>query len=59
MRRLTRGSDGAGNGSVGRSTVVGSRVAAGMPCVEQTPMIWRSGEVEGKRGVRLKPRLAL
>jgi hypothetical protein len=28
---LHRGSDGAGNGSVGRSTVVGSRAAAGTP----------------------------
>jgi hypothetical protein len=39
--------------------VVGSRVAAGTPCAEQTPVIWRSGEVEGERGVRLKPQLAL
>jgi hypothetical protein len=49
-RRLSRGSDGAGNGSVGRSMVVGSRAAAGTPCREQTPVIWRSGEVESERG---------
>jgi hypothetical protein len=29
---------------------VGSRVAAGTPCAEQTPVIWRSGEVESERG---------
>jgi hypothetical protein len=39
-----------GNGSFGRSTVVGSREAAGTPCTEQTPVIWRSGEVESERG---------
>jgi hypothetical protein len=50
MLRLSRGSDGAGNGSVGWSTVVGSRVAAGTPCAEQTPVIWHSGEVESERG---------
>jgi hypothetical protein len=50
MWRLSRGSDGAGNGSVGWTTVVGSRAAAGTPCTEQTPVIWRSGEVESERG---------
>jgi hypothetical protein len=30
--------------------VVGSRVATGMPCIEQTLVIWRSGEVESERG---------
>jgi hypothetical protein len=30
--------------------VVGSRAAAGMPCVEQLPVNLRSGEVESKRG---------
>jgi hypothetical protein len=39
-----------GNGLVGRSTVVGSRAAAGTPCIEQTPVIWRSGEVESEQG---------
>ena len=34
----------------GRSTMVGSRVAAGTPCAEQSPVIWRSGEVESERG---------
>jgi hypothetical protein len=34
----------------GRSTVVGFRVAAGMPCVEQSPVNWRYGEVESERG---------
>jgi hypothetical protein len=39
-----------GNGSVGQSTVVGSRAAAGTPCTEETPMIWCSDEVESERG---------
>jgi hypothetical protein len=30
--------------------MVGSRAAAGTPCTEQTPVIWRSGEVESERG---------
>jgi hypothetical protein len=30
--------------------VVGSRVAAGTPCAEQSPVNWRSGEVESERG---------
>jgi hypothetical protein len=30
--------------------VVGSRAAAGTPCIEQTLVIWRPGEVENKRG---------
>ena len=29
---------------------VGSRMAAGTPCTEQTPVIRRSGEVESERG---------
>jgi hypothetical protein len=29
---------------------VGSRVAAGTPCVEQSPVNLRSGEVESERG---------
>jgi hypothetical protein len=29
---------------------VGSQMAAGTPCTEQTPVIWRSGEVESERG---------
>jgi hypothetical protein len=39
-----------GNGLIGRSMVVGSRAAAGTSCTEQTPVIWRSGEVETERG---------
>jgi hypothetical protein len=39
-----------GNGKDGRSTVVGSRVATGTPCAEQSPVILRSGEVESERG---------
>jgi hypothetical protein len=30
--------------------VVGSRVAAGTPCAERSPVILRSGEVESERG---------
>jgi hypothetical protein len=30
--------------------VVGSRVAAGTPCVEQSPVKWRSNEVKSERG---------
>jgi hypothetical protein len=30
--------------------VIGSRVAAGTPCAEQSPVNWRSGEVESERG---------
>jgi hypothetical protein len=40
----------AGKGSVGQSTVVGSRAAAGTLCAGQTPVILRSGEVESERG---------
>jgi hypothetical protein len=47
---LSRGSDGAGNGSVGRSTVVGARAAAGTLCAGQTPAISCSDEVESARG---------
>jgi hypothetical protein len=50
MHSLFRGSDGAGKGSVGRSTVVGAWAAAGTLCAGQTPMILRSGEVESERG---------
>jgi hypothetical protein len=50
MQSLSRGSDKAGKGSVGRSTVVGARAAAGTPCAGQTPVILRSGEVESERG---------
>jgi hypothetical protein len=37
-------------GSVGRSTAVGARAAAGTPCAGQTPAISCSGEVESARG---------
>jgi hypothetical protein len=30
--------------------VVGSRVAASTPCAEQSPVNWRSGEVESEQG---------
>jgi hypothetical protein len=30
--------------------MVGSRVAAGTPCAEQSPVNWRSSEVESERG---------
>jgi hypothetical protein len=39
----------AGKGSVGRSTVVGARVAAGTPCTGQAPVVSGSGEVEHAR----------
>jgi hypothetical protein len=35
MHGLVRGSDAAGEGSAGRSTVAGNRVAAGTPCAGQ------------------------
>jgi hypothetical protein len=39
----------AGKGSIGRSTVVGDRVAAGTPFAGQTRVISGSGEVERVR----------
>jgi hypothetical protein len=42
--------DGARDGSVGRSTAVGARAAAGTPFAGQTPAISCSGEVESARG---------
>jgi hypothetical protein len=50
MHGLLRGSDAAGRGSAGRSTVAGDRVAAGTPFAGQTPVISGSGEVESMRG---------
>jgi hypothetical protein len=47
---LFRGSDAAGRGSAGRSTVAGDRVAAGTPRAGQTLVISGSGEVESMRG---------
>jgi hypothetical protein len=49
MHGLFRGSGVVGKGSVGRSMVVGARVAAGMPCAGQTPVVSGSGEVERVR----------
>jgi hypothetical protein len=49
MHGLLRGSDAAGRGSAGRSTVAGVRVAAGMPFAGQTPVISGSSEVERAR----------
>jgi hypothetical protein len=49
MHGLFQGSGLAGKGSVGRSTVAGARVAAGTPCVGQTPVVSGSGEVEHAR----------
>jgi hypothetical protein len=46
LRRL----DGVGDGSAGRSTVAGDRVATGTPCAGQTLVISGSGEVESTRG---------
>jgi hypothetical protein len=37
-------------GSVGRSTVVGARAAAGTPCAGQTSAILCSGEVKSSQG---------
>jgi hypothetical protein len=51
---LSRGSDGAGKGSVGRSTAVDSRAAAGTLRAGQTPVILRSGEVKSGRGHRVE-----
>jgi hypothetical protein len=50
MHDLLRGSNAAGRGSAGRSTVAGVRVAAGTPFAGQTPVISGSGEVESARG---------
>jgi hypothetical protein len=50
MQSLSRGSDGAGDGSVGRSTVVGVRTSAGTLCAGQTPVISCSSEVESAWG---------
>jgi hypothetical protein len=49
MHGLLRGSDAAGRGSAGRSTVAGVRVAAGTPFAGQTPVISGSKEVERTR----------
>jgi hypothetical protein len=49
VHNLFQGSGVARKGSVGRSTVAGARVAAGMPCTGQTPMVLGSGEVERAR----------
>jgi hypothetical protein len=49
MHGLFRGSGMVGKGSVGRSTVAGARVAAGTPCVGQTPVVSGFGEVERVR----------
>jgi hypothetical protein len=50
MQSLSRGSDGAGKGLIGRSMAVGARAAAGTPCAGQTLAISCSGEVESARG---------
>jgi hypothetical protein len=34
--------------------VVGSRAAAGTPCIEQSPVNLRSGEVESERGLTVE-----
>jgi hypothetical protein len=49
MHGLLQGSGAAGKSSIGRSTVVGARVAAGTPCAGQTPVVSGSGEVECAR----------
>jgi hypothetical protein len=50
MQSLSRGSDGAGKGLVGRSTAVGALAATSTSCAGQTPAISCSGEVESARG---------
>jgi hypothetical protein len=52
VHSLFQGSGVAGKGSVGRSTVAGARVAAGTPCMGQTPVVSGSGEVERAWGAR-------
>jgi hypothetical protein len=42
--------DGAGDGSIGRTTVAGARAAAGTRCAGQTPAISCSDEVESAWG---------
>jgi hypothetical protein len=49
MHSLFQGSSVAGKGSGGRSTVARARVAAGTPCMGQTPVVSGSGEVERAR----------
>jgi hypothetical protein len=49
MHGLLPGSDATGEGSAGRSTVAGDRVAAGTPFAGQTLVISGSGEVERAR----------
>jgi hypothetical protein len=49
VHSLFQGSGVAGKGSVGRSMVVGARVAAGTPCAGQTPVVSGSAEVEHAR----------
>jgi hypothetical protein len=49
MHSLFQGSGVTGKCFVGRSTVVGARVAAGTPCAGQTPVVSGSGEVERAR----------
>jgi hypothetical protein len=46
MHSLLRGSDAAGRGSAGRSTVAGDRATAGTPSAGQMPVISGSGEIE-------------
>jgi hypothetical protein len=50
MHGLLRGSNAAGGGLAGRSTVVGVRVVAGTPFAGQTPVISGFGEVESTQG---------
>src|SRR5688572_2200491 len=50
MQSLSRGLDGAGDGLVGWSMLMGARAAAGTLCIGQTPVILRSDEVESERG---------
>ena len=50
MHGLLQGSDAAGRGSAGRSTVAGDRAAAGTPSAGQTLVISCSGEVESAWG---------
>jgi hypothetical protein len=59
MHGLLRGSDAAGRGSAGRSTVAGVRVAAGTPCAGQCRWSGAPVRSSARGGVRSKSLVAL
>jgi hypothetical protein len=59
MHGLLRGSDVAGRGSTGRSTVAGDRVAAGTPCAGQRRWSGAPLRSSARGGVRSKSLVAL